>query len=310
MREVDPLGAGDPLVGTHDRKGEDVELFPARRRGRRGEPRREASAARSQPLRRPRLPRRGRRPGAPRAPRPRGRRRPGPRKARASRAGAPPGGTALPRRPPRGGEPRARVSAEAEAESSPGSGEREGCPAARPPSPGASPRRPRRAPQRREGWPASAGPKWRGSHGPFRPSSSPRRGRRGRCRGRDARDPWSLRAARVRTGRRRSRNAPGSHFVPAPGLPGNSRRLPACLNGRRAGARGRQERATRYAPSRLTIAAVAISSSRSARAHLPLIRNGSRTGVSENLRTVPRLTRFRFTFPIRHVAKRRSPISA
>ena len=51
------------------------------------------------------------------------------------------------------------------------------------------------------------------------------------------------------------------------------------------------------------MAAVAISSSRSARAALPLIRNGSRAGVSENRRTVPRLTRFRLTLPIRQVAK-------
>lgn len=71
-----------------------------------------------------------------------------------------------------------------------------------------------------------------------------------------------------------------------------------------------EETAARQAPSRLTVAAVDISSSRSAIAALPLIANGSRTAVSENLRTVPRFTRFSRTFPIRHVAKRRSAISA
>ena len=69
-------------------------------------------------------------------------------------------------------------------------------------------------------------------------------------------------------------------------------------------------RGRRRGVARLTMAAVLISSSRSARVAWPLMEKGSSTGLSEKRRMVPRLTRFRFTLPMRQFAKRRSVISA
>ena len=43
---------------------------------------------------------------------------------------------------------------------------------------------------------------------------------------------------------------------------------------------------------------------------MPLMEKGSSTGPSEKRRMLPRLTRFRFTLPMRQFAKRRSAISA